>query len=218
VDILPYLNYKEIYDRLKKDEPWNSPHNARVVPNSIENYICPIADRDENDCSSNYVAVIGPSTIWKANESQNNSEWPKDRSRSVVAVEVVDSGKHWAEPFALTVDEVLENMRTGKGVRISTCDSLEINVLFADCRVHAFPTKMPLSLWRKILNGEINNFDNIESQIDPNSPDMVDVYRPKIGKVTFILSVIVWLFSIIWLFYRAIKSRKIITQASSVVS
>ena len=51
-------------------------------------------------------------------ERGRNKDGIRIAERSIkydIAVEIADSGKHWAEPFALTVDEVLENMRTGKG-------------------------------------------------------------------------------------------------------
>ena len=66
------------------------------------------------------------------------------------------------------------------------------------------------SLEHALPNTHIVHSRNIYSQIDPNAPDMVDVYvgnlAPKIWLM--ILAVIVWLFSIVLLFHRAVKSRK----------
>jgi prepilin-type processing-associated H-X9-DG protein len=217
VEILPYMEYDSIYNRLNKEEPWNSPLNAQILPHAISEYICPSANRDVKDCSSNYMAITGPGTIWKADGTKKISDLANGSSNSIVAVEVVDSGKHWAEPLALTVDEVLENMKTGKGVRISCGHTNVVNVLFADGTVRRLFSDMPLSLWRKILDGEVTDFDNLFLQIDPDAPDMVDVHVEQIfpgpGKWTIILSILVWLISVVWLFYRAVKSRKIIPQA-----
>ena len=211
VTILPNMEYDTIFDGLKLDEPWNSPQNAKMVGQLwIEEFICPSVNRDYNDFSSNYVAIIGPGTIWRNEGTVKLPDLPDGGSHTVALVEVVDSGKHWAEPFALTVDEVLENMRTGKGVRISSCHPAGVNVLFADGSVRTLPAKMPLSLWRQILSGKFNRFDDLKSQIDPNAPDMVDVYvgTPEPKPWPIILGVIVWLFSIALLFRRAVKSRK----------
>jgi prepilin-type processing-associated H-X9-DG protein len=211
VAILPHLEYDLIYNKLKKDEPWDSPQNTKVLSRlRIEEFVCPSVNREDNDTSSNYVAIIGPGTIWRKEGTVKLSDLQNGSSHTIAVVETADSGKHWAEPFALTVDEVLENMRTGKGVRISSCHPGGVNVVFADSSVHTFPTKMPLSIWRQLLSGEFNRFDELEPQIDPNAPDMVDVYvgTPGPKPWAIILGVIVWLVSIVLLFHRAVKSRK----------
>ena len=211
VAILPNMEYDTIFNALKLDEPWNSPQNAKLLSRlQIGEFVCPSVNRENNDTSSNYIAIIGSGTIWRKEGTVKLLDVPDGGWHTVALVEVVDSGKHWAEPFALTVDEVLENMRTGKGVRISSCHPAGVNVLFADGNVRTLPAKMPLSLWRQILSGKFNRFDDLESQIDPNAPDMVDVYvgspAPKLW--TIILGVVVWLISIVLLFRRAVKSRK----------
>ena len=65
---------------------------------------------------------------------------------------------------------------------------------------------MPISLWKKILDGEPTDWDNF----DESAPDMVDVSvaPPDPGKWLIILSLIVWLFSVALLFGRAVKSRR----------
>jgi hypothetical protein len=212
VEVLPMLEYGSLYNQLNKDEPWNSPHNSKVLPQILEEAICPSVDRDPNDCSSNYMAVIGPGTIWTAEGTKKIADFPNGTPYTVAMVEVVNSGKHWAEPFALTVDELLENMRIGKGIRISSCHPDSVTVLFADGATRTFPTKMPLSLWKRILDGDRVDVDEASKHIDPNAPDMVDVYvghnRTLFEIITWALSFLVWLFSAVLLFYRAVKSRK----------
>jgi hypothetical protein len=213
VELLPYLECETIYRQMNKDEPWNSPHNTQVLAQRIHAFTNPVQHPAADDYSTNYVAIIGPGTIWKAEGAKTDSDLPNGRANTIVAVETADSEKHWAEPFALTVDEVLENMRTGKGVRISTYDSSAVFVMTADGEIHILPTKLPLSFWRQILEGTAN-LDAYYSQVDPNAPDMFDVCvgrnRPKPGTVAFILSGFVWLSSAAWLFRGAVKSRKVI--------
>ena len=83
-------------------------------------------------------------------------------SLTVMAVECVDSDKHWAEPYALTAEEVLERMKTGKGMRIGSAHPAVILVLFADGSVHPLRADMPISLWRKLLMGEIKNIEELD--------------------------------------------------------
>ena len=109
-------------------------------------------------------------------------------------------------------------MKTGKGIRISSCHPDGVNVLFADGCAQFFPTKMPLSLWKKILDGKVGRFEDLE-KIDPNAPDMVDVYvgrtRTFLEIITWTLSFLVWLFSAVLLFYRAVKSRSRVNAADN---
>jgi hypothetical protein len=139
------------------------------------------------------------------------SDLPDGGSHTLMAVEVLNSGVHWAEPRDLTVEEAIEGLKTGKGLRISTAHPYSINVLFANGDVRSLPAKMPLSLWQKLLAGEVRDVNNISALIDPNAPDMINVsihdyYEP--GKWTVVLGVIVWLISVALLFTRAIKSRQ----------
>jgi prepilin-type processing-associated H-X9-DG protein len=210
VDFLPMFEYANIYDSLNRDEPRNSPQNAKVLNKSLPELICR-SDNNWKDQSTNYVAIIGPGTAWRADGQVKLSDLPDRGSHTVAVVEVFDSGVHWAEPRDLTVDEALEGLRTGKGLRISSAHPGVINVLFADGTVRSLPSKMPISVWAKLFAGEIQDLDNIDRYIDASAPDMVDVSvygSPRTpGKWLLILSIAVWLFSVVLLFRRAIKSR-----------
>lgn len=227
VALLPYLDEpnseeNKIYKLLKKDEPWDSTHNTKVLSSKRTFYFdCP--SNFKSNCDTNYVAIIGPGTIWRNDKAVGLRDVRKGSSRTVALVEVVNSGSHWAEPFALTVEEALEGMKTGKGVRISSPHQglvgplyfypPVIHVLFADGAVRSLPAKMPISLWRKILEGEVDNFDDLDREIDPNAPDMVDVtvytrpMRSAPGTQRSFWGLIVWLFSCSLLFYKAGKNR-----------
>ncbi len=208
VEILPMMENSGIYNQLKKNEPWNSPYNLKLLdqfPRSI--YNCPSVPRYESDPTTNYVAVIGPGTVWRKDRPVERSDLPDGGSHTVMAVEVVDSGVHWAEPRDLMVEEALEGLKTGKGLRISTSHPGAINVLFADGAVRSLSAKMPFSSWEKLLAGDVKDIDYLD--VDESAPDMVDVYvlPSQPSKWLVILSIIVWLLSVILLFRRAIKSR-----------
>jgi hypothetical protein len=207
VNILPYMEYGVTYDALNKKEPWDSTNNAAKLTSHIEEFECPSVERDNNDYSCNYLAIIGPGTIWKEDGAKTVADLPHGTSNTIIAVETVNPEKHWAEPFALTVDEVLENMKTKKGVRISTNLPDYVNAVFADGAVRRLPSEMPLSLWRKVLNGEIADIDRIADQIDPYAEDMINVSTQPI-LIHGLPALIVWLLSVIWLFRRAWKSRE----------
>jgi hypothetical protein len=222
IQILPMLESEDIYNSLKLDEPWNSPHNAQVLsqfkprygPFKPEGYIyyyeCLCTKHKDNDFTTNYVAIIGPGTAWHEDGPVKLADLPDHGSHTVMAVETVNSGVHWAEPRDLTVEEALEGMKTGKGLRISSVHPNVVNVLFANSEVWSLPAKMPISVWKKILAGEAKDIENTIANIDKSAADMIDVHVPpetKPGKWTIIFGAVVWLISVVLLFWRAIQSR-----------
>jgi Protein of unknown function (DUF1559) len=209
VEILPLMGYGQLYKSLKKDEAWNSSFNIELLnKNQIQSFELEIDDGREKD-STNVVAIIGPGTAWREEGPVKKSDLPDNGSHTVMCVEVANSGVHWAEPRDLTVKEALERMKTGNGLRISSNRRpYRIYVLLANGHVWSLPSRMPISLWRKILAGEVKDWDTIEDNIDPSAPDMVDVSiytGPE--KWSIMLSLVVWLLSVVLLFHRAIKSR-----------
>jgi hypothetical protein len=209
VELLPSMDCVSLYDSLNKDEPWNSPHNANLLSRIVTQYKCPEVGSGNADYTTNYIAIIGPGTAWRENGPVKLSDLPDGGSHTVMALETVNSGIHWAEPGDLTVDEAIERLKTGKGLRISTAHQKIIRVLFADGSVQSLPAKMPISFWKRILAGDVTDFYKLERSINPAAPDMVNVstYSEPADR-PIILGTIVWLLSIVLLFHRAIKSRK----------
>lgn len=216
VEMLPMLDFDAIYNQLDNDQPWDSPRNKPILDqaaNDIE-FTAFAHSHVPGDTNTHYMAVIGPGTAWRSDRPVEFSELPDGGSHTVMLVEVADSGVYWAAPRDLTVEEALEGLKTGKGLRISTPLKYRTNVLTADGQVHYLPSKMPLSLWKKLLAGELSTdeIQNIRSLIDPDAPDMVNVsispkeFDPGPWTMTFALSV--WLISVSLLFRRAIQSRK----------
>lgn len=214
VELMPELDHESGYGKLNKDEPWDSPQNARVLSKlEIYQFVCPKAKKSEKNHSSNYIAIIGPGTIWRKEEPVSKKDLKTAPSLTVAAIECVNSDKHWAEPYTLTVEEALERMKTGEGMRISTAHPHMINVLFADGHVQSLSVDMPISVWRKLLMGEVTSANELDrgGSDDPDDPSPVNlsVYKspPKPGEGAFALSIVVWLISLALLFYRAWDSR-----------
>ena len=119
-----------------------------------------------------------------------------------MAVECTGSDKHWAEPCVFTVEEALERMETGTGMRISSAHPNRVHVLFADGTVEGLRANMPISMWAKLLMGELKSRDELQEY-------QATAGEPSDNPVPFMLSILVWLVSIAMLFRRAWKSRAI---------
>jgi hypothetical protein len=213
-----YNSYARLYDSMKKDEPWNSQHNVKVLGQfSISEYNCPSDTHENYYVMANYIAIIGPGTAWREDGPMKLSDLPDGGSHTVMLVEVANSGVHWAEPRDLTVDEALERMKTGNGLGISSSHPAIINILFADGMVRSLRKDMPISAWKKLFEGKID-VDRIEGEIDESATDIADlsftpreiIYTPVPERKIwpYIISFVVWLFSVVFLFRRAVKSRR----------
>jgi prepilin-type processing-associated H-X9-DG protein len=220
VEILPNIDCAPIYDRLNKDEPWNSPLNAQELGHRwIYQYKCPYAFKDEKNLSANFIAIIGPGTIWRSEKPMSLQDLPRSPELIVSAIECAVSDKHWAEPYILTAEVVLERMETGKGMRISSAHPLNgsVHVLFADGSVRSLSTEMPISMWRKLLLGEIGSLDELDnwksSSVDPAPVNMWINQPPSWpSKLPFVLSIIIWLFSVALILHRAWEGRTVVKK------
>jgi prepilin-type N-terminal cleavage/methylation domain-containing protein len=214
VEILPYMERQDVYDQLKRDEPWDSPRNAAILGHlRIDEFECRKVQREEDDFSANYMAIVGPGTIWWSDALANGAN-ERDPSLTVAAVECATSDKHWAEPYVITADEALERMKTGEGVRVSTRHEGFARVLFADGYVRAVDAKMPISRWRRLLMGEMKSLDELEDwRPNPDGPApmrlWLDEPPPPPDKWPIVLSVFVWLTALALLFYRAWRTNPI---------
>jgi type II secretory pathway pseudopilin PulG len=222
VDVLPDMGYDHVYRAIDPDEPWSSQRNAVLQGLRIEEFMCPAVPRAKDDFSTNYFAIVGPGTIWREGEVVSLFEI-RNPSLVVVAVECAVSDKHWAEPCSLTVEEALERMKTGKGMRISTVHPFGVSVLFANGSTRWISYRMPIRLWKKLLMGEITDLDELNNwDTKPDDPIPVNLWineppaaPPKPGMWPFLFSILVWLVSVVMLFRRAWIHRKEIPSASS---
>ena len=61
VHILPYLEQQALYEQFKLDEPWDSPHNIKLVDQMPMLFRCPA--QALTDGHTTYMAVVGPGSI-----------------------------------------------------------------------------------------------------------------------------------------------------------
>jgi hypothetical protein len=67
VHILPLVEENHLYQQFRLDEPWNSPHNARLIPLMPKIYESPISRPGRKPLPAGrtcYLAVVGPETMF----------------------------------------------------------------------------------------------------------------------------------------------------------
>jgi len=113
--LLPFLEQKDVYDRLRLDEPYDSPHNRAVFEsaefeghgrslNMPGVFRCP-SDR-KNRTDTNYVLIVGPRTLSNGPKSVRLKDITDGASNTIAVVEIYDSGIRWYEPRDLSAEQM----------------------------------------------------------------------------------------------------------------
>ncbi|QDU53888.1 DUF1559 family PulG-like putative transporter [Aeoliella mucimassa] len=111
VELLPYLDQQTLYSQLHLDEPWNSPHNAKVFSNTDMSLFqsARVHNNKLQPHETNYVAVVGEGTAWPMEGTISLSEVVTNKECSPVnVIEVGNLGIHWAEPRDVTLEQAID--------------------------------------------------------------------------------------------------------------
>ena len=98
---LGYYHFRESYDL---SEPWDSQKNRLWADTHLYEFVCPNESRERTRLT-NYVAVVGPETMWPARRCTRRDEVVNPDA--IFVVEFPESDILWAEPRDLTVEEFL---------------------------------------------------------------------------------------------------------------
>ena len=103
--LLPFLDQGGLYQHIRLDEPWDSPHNQQFHEPVLAVYQCPrvaavVADLTE----TNVMVVVGPNTAFRDDGIPvKSTEITDGPTNTVLVVEVIHSGVHWMQPDDLDV-------------------------------------------------------------------------------------------------------------------
>ena len=133
--ILPFIEGGNVYDAYDFDEPWDGPNNSKLAIN-IGMFICP-SDPPTSAAQCNYVAVVGPGTLWPDGKTMSLAEVAKrdGLSSTIMLVEICDSGITWPEPRDLDIRTMVKSINAGKGLGISSRHAGGAFVAFANARI-----------------------------------------------------------------------------------
>lgn len=112
--ILPYIEGIAIYEKYRFDEPWDGPNNRRLADQMPRTFAFPDTHK-EGQRISNYLAVVGPETLWPGAKPFEGE--PKDgRNSTVLFVENHGLDVHWMEPRDLTFADMSFELQHPHGV------------------------------------------------------------------------------------------------------
>ena len=110
------------YSQYRFDEPWNGPNSSRLIDQERGAWSwlqCPDQSHD-GPFTTDYVAVVGPGTAWNVNHPVSANDMTDGPGNTLLVVEVLGSGIHWAEPRDLVLDQMAPTVNAKSGLGISS--------------------------------------------------------------------------------------------------
>jgi len=130
VKILPYIGMKDaiqIYNEFHLDEPWDSPHNRKLIPKMPAVFRSPASKLPRESGLATYRVVSGKETVFPPDKAVKFKEITDGTSTTLLIVEVND--KHaviWTKPEPLPFDmKILKQALGGQfpgGFHAAFCD------------------------------------------------------------------------------------------------
>jgi len=122
--VLKYLD-REMYEAYDFREPWNGPNNSRLARQECARFFqCP-AGSQVGSVYTNYVAIVGPTTVFPEDRSVSFTEIPDSRNpgvrNTIFIVEVAHSDIQWTEPRDLRFDQMTFSINDTRKPAMSSC-------------------------------------------------------------------------------------------------
>jgi Protein of unknown function (DUF1559) len=132
-------------------EPWNGPKNRKMKLEETRTYPfeCPSVDH-QKPAITEYVAVVGPTTMWTGCEPVKPAADGSDNDK-ILVIEVINSDIRWMEPRDLTLEEALDNIQPKKGIGIGSRHGDGIHYVTVGGEVRTLDPHIDRESLRKLL-------------------------------------------------------------------
>jgi hypothetical protein len=167
--MLPQLDYVPLYDRFDLHESWDGANNAKIAACKLEYFLLCPSDPDyerylDNENTypgmTNYVAVVGPNTVWTGTNSTQVKDI-RDRTKTILLVETA-SAVPWAAPRDLSIEDAMRGVNPPSGGGISSSHPHGAYAVFADAHVEFIPDNVPPTLLAALLSRDGGDTDELE--------------------------------------------------------
>ncbi len=149
--ILPFAEQKNLYDAYNFNEPWDGPNNHKLHSQRPPYFCCPSSHKQQPGWETNYLAVLGPNTMWPGAVATKLSDFADGVSNTLMVVEVHNSGIHWMEPRDLHVVQMPPTINAAKGTGISSAHLHGAQAVFADGHSQFLNDDLPPETLRRLL-------------------------------------------------------------------
>ena len=116
------MEYDYLYREIDLAQPSDSPKNMKLFASQLSEFVCPSDSSSavQGSVQTNYFAVVGPGTTWSGDKPRKLSDFGIDASRTIILVEVANSGVARAEPRDLELDKQGNSVGGPKAIAISS--------------------------------------------------------------------------------------------------
>lgn len=159
--ILPFLGHAELYEKIRRDEPWDSDWNRRFHhdPAIRSIFLCPTAVRRDgvsSDGGTSYSAVVGDGTVFPGSEAIPRERIADGLSETVLLVERREP-VNWMDPnheIRLEANGAggVGSLHSGAPIKMDKGEqSTGFFIALADGSVRFIDSDIDPAVWKRLL-------------------------------------------------------------------
>lgn len=105
--ILPYIDRRDLYEKVDLSKPWNDPANTEVFKAYLKVYHCPVGETAEN--YTTYLAILAPNGCFRPTEPRQIADLTAMNGEALMLIDVAASqAVPWMSPLDADEQIVLD--------------------------------------------------------------------------------------------------------------
>ena len=148
--VLPYLDHKELYDQYRFDQPWNSPHNLKLLGKMPDVFRHP--KDDPKSTHTSYFVLVGPGTMFEPKGDGISFKQVPDGVAYTLMIVEAKRKVPWTKPEDIPFDPAKPLPKLGGW------SPRGFNAAFCDASVRLLPKDLPAETLRWLIQRNDGKF------------------------------------------------------------